>query len=98
MIIRDRKKLLRAILIIMGIIVFINILIPDKSFSKPQLKYKTVSVLSGDTLWAIAKVEQEENSYYQGKDVRDIVQDIKRINNLGTANLKVNQTLEIPTY
>ena len=63
MIIRDRKKLLRAILIIMGIIVFINILIPDKSFSKPQLKYKTVSVLSGDTLWAIAKVEQEENHH-----------------------------------
>lgn len=98
MIIKSWKKLLRAILVIVGIIIFVNLLIPDKTLSHQDVKYKAVSVVSGDTLWTIAKIEQEENSYYEGKDIRDIIYNIKEINNLESANLKVNQILEIPTY
>lgn len=96
--IKNRVKFVRTILIIVGVILFINILIPDKSYSHKELEHKKIAVLSGDTLWSIAKDEQENNDYYQGKDVRDIVQDIKKVNNLSSASLKVNQTLEIPTY
>ena len=98
MIVKNKGKFVRTILMIVGMILFINILIPDKSYSHKELEYKTVSVLSGDTLWSIGKEEQEDNEYYQGKDVRDIVQDIKKINKLSSASLKVNQKLEIPTY
>lgn len=98
MIIKNRKKFLRAILLLLGILIFINLLIPDKSLSHQKSTNKTIAVSDGDTLWSIAKVEQENNSYYEGKDVRDIIQNIKKINNLSTSDLKVNQTLEIPTY
>ena len=96
--IKNKIKFVRTILIIVGVILFINILIPDKSYSHKELEYKTVSVLSGDTLWSIAKKEKEDNSYYQGKDVRDIVQDIKNVNNLLSSSLRTNQKLEIPIY
>lgn len=98
MIVKNKGKFVRTILIIVGVILFINLLIPDKSYSHKELEYKTVSVLSGDTLWSIAKEEQEDNAYYQGKDIRDIVQDIKSVNSLSSATLRVNQKLEIPTY
>lgn len=98
MIVKNRKKFVRAILLIVGVIVFINLLIADKSYSHQEIKYKTLSVLSGDTLWDIAKEEQETNTYYEGKDIRDIVQNIKSTNNLESSSLNVGQTLEIPTY
>ena len=98
MIVINMKKFSRAMLIIAGIVFFINLFFMNKSLSHQDVSTKNVSVTSGDTLWSIAKIEQEENSYYQGKDVRDIIQDIKEFNNLTSSNLKVNQVLEIPTY
>ena len=98
MVLKNRKKFVRAIFIIVGVIIFINVLIADKSYSHQDVKYKTLSVLSGDTLWNIAEEEQETNTYYEGKDIRDIIQNIKNINNLDNCNLKIGQTLQIPIY
>ena len=98
MIVKNKKKFIRSILVVIGIMISIIFFTAGISYSHKEVEYKQVSVSSGDTLWAIAKVEQEENIYYQGKDIRDIIQDIKKVNNLQTASLKVNQTLEIPTY
>ncbi len=98
MVIKDKKKFLRAIFIIIGIIVFINILIPDRAFSHQDVTTKTVVVTNGDTLWNIAKAEQENNCYYENKDIREIIYDIQQTNDLGSSSLKVNQVLEIPTY
>lgn len=98
MIIKNWKKFLRLVFLAIGVIVFINLIIPDKSFSHQEIEYKEISVINGETLWAIAKNEQKINDYYSGKDVREIVQDIKYINNLSSSELKLNQTLKIPIY
>ena len=95
---KTQPKFFRAILIIGGIIFFINLFFNNISFSHQDVTTKSVAVSNGDTLWNIAKLEQENNSYYKGKDVRDIIQDIKNVNNLSSSNLKVNQVLEIPTF
>lgn len=50
---------------------------------------------TGDTLWSIAKQEQESNEYYTNKDIRDIIQDIKITNSIIDSDLKVNQELKI---
>jgi len=96
--IKNRKKFLRLILLVIGSIILVNLFIPENTFSYQQLSKKSVTVCNGDTLWSIAKVEQATNSYYEGKDIRDIVQSIKKTNGLSDANLKANQTLEILTY
>lgn len=98
MVIKNKKKFVRAILLIIGISVLINLILVSKAFSHAELKYKTISVSSGDTLWDIAKAEQTSNTYYKNKDIRDVIEDIKEINNLKNCNLNLGQTLEIATY
>lgn len=98
MIIKSKKKFIRAILLILIISIGINFLITTNAFSHQELKYKTIAVVQGDTLWNIAEKEQKSNSYYKGKDVRDIIENIKTINKLKNSNIKTGQELEIATY
>ncbi len=96
--IKSKKKLLRAIILVLGIAALIVFILTTKSSSHQELKYKSISVISGDTLWNIAKKEQQTNLYYDGKDLRDVIEDIKEVNNLKSSSLSINQILEIPTY
>ena len=96
--IKNKKKFIRAILLILGISLGINLLITTNAFSHQELKYKTVAVVQGDTLWNIAEKEQKSNNYYKGKDIRDIIENIKTINKLKNSNLETGQSLEIATY
>ena len=98
MVVKNKKKFVRAIILIIGISIGINLLISTQTFSHQELKYKTVSVTSGDTLWNIAEKEQRNNYYYKDKDIRDVIGDIKAVNGLNSSNLTVAQTLSIPTY
>ena len=98
MVIKNKKKFVRAILLIIGIVIGINLIIATKTLSHAELKYKTVSVSFGDTLWDIAKAEKSSNTYYRDKDIRDVIEDIKSLNNLKSCDLNLGQTLEIATY
>ena len=98
MIIKDRKKFLRGIALIIGITIVLIFIMTSKAFSHQEVTYKTVSVTYGDTLWDIAENEKKTNSYYKGCDIREIIHDIKQINNLENTYLSVNQILEIPIY
>ena len=92
----NKKKFIRMITLIIGIIVFTSIYFSNISFSKGEVKTKTIYVSSGDTLWTIASEEQENNLYYEDKDIRDIIYEIKKINNLeNKSNLIVGQKLII---
>ncbi len=98
MIIKNKVKFVRGIFIIIGFILGLNFLIMSSAFSHQEISYKKIPVLSGDTLWDIAMSEKENNDYYKDMDVRDVVYDIKQVNNLTDYNLKINQVLEIPTF
>lgn len=54
--------------------------------------YIQVTVQTGDTIWKIAK-----NNANKERDIRDLVYEIREINNLSTANLKPGQIVKIPT-
>lgn len=90
------SKFIRSILIILGIIMCISLFINTISFSHTDTKYKTIYVSNGDTLWSIAKEEKNTNSYYEDKDVRDIVNNIKQMNKLSNCDLSINQKLVVP--
>lgn len=89
------RKFIRSISIIFLLILGISLLISNKSFSHGESNYKTIYVSGGDTLWSIAREEKASNTYYEDKDLRYIIDDIKEINNIKTSDLKVNQTLRI---
>ena len=98
MIIKSKKKLVRSILLIIGLTIGLVLIMTGKALSHQDISYKKVNIVLGDTLWEIAKEEKENNDYYKGNDIRDIIADIKLVNNLKSSNLTINQVLEIPTY
>ena len=92
----NKKKFVRMVILMIGVIAFSLVSFCNISFSKGEVKTKTIYVSSGDTLWTIASEEQENNLYYEDKDIRDIVYQIKKINNIeNSANLIEGQKLII---
>lgn len=93
------KKFIRSIFILIGIVVAITFFGTKATLShneKVEPNYESIYVCQGDTLWAIAIEQQENNPYYEDKDVRFIVSEIRKINNLSNANLNIGQELKIP--
>lgn len=91
------KKFIRTISILV-ILILIIILFSNKTYSKVDTKYKEESIILGDTLWNISQEESKNNKYFENKDIREIVSEIKRINKLDNLDLKEGQKLVIPTY
>ena len=92
----NKKKFIRMVILIIGVIMLLFICFSNISFSKGEVKTKTIYASSGDTLWTIAKQEQENNSYYEDKDIRDIIYQIKKLNNIqNNSNLKEGQKIII---
>ena len=96
--IKGRKKSnIRSILVIVLAIIAINLITSaNKSYSKVEVEYKSEYTSYGDTLWSIAERESQNNKYYQDKDVREIIYDLKKINNLSNSNLSEGQEIKIP--
>ena len=94
--ITNGKKFIRSILLIIGLALLISLLIGKSTLSHNEIEYKTIYVSEGDTLWNIAKANQTSNSYYKNKDVRYIISDLMKVNNLQNSNISINQKLLIP--
>ena len=94
--IKNRKKFITSITILICIAIFI-ILLSTKTFSHGEYETKTIYISNGDTLWTIASAEQENNKYYENKNIREIINDIKYINNLDSSYIYEGQKIEIPT-
>ncbi len=94
--IKNTKKFIRSILIILGMGFIIMLLISKSTLSHKEIEYKTIYVSEGDTLWNIAKSNQANNDYYKNRDIRYIINDLIKVNNLDNSNIKVNQKLIIP--
>ena len=91
------KKFIRTISVLV-ILILIIILFSNKTYSKVDTKYKEESIILGDTLWSISQEEAKSNKYFENKDIREIVSEIKRINKLDNLDLREGQKLLIPTY
>ena len=93
----NKRKFIRSTSITIGLIILLILMLSNISFSHTEAIFKEISVSSGDTLWSIAKHEQTNNLYFQDKDIRDIIYEIKYINNLNNSNLSIGDKLCIPT-
>lgn len=94
---KDKRKFITRISVLGAIVLLIIVLFTNKSFSKVEYEKKTIYIAYGDTLWSIAKEEQENNSYYYGKKIQDVVNDIRSLNNLNDSYIYEGQKIEIPT-
>ena len=93
----NKRKFIRSTSITIGLIIFLILVLSNISFSHTEVIYKEIAVSSGDTLWSIARYEQNNNDYFENRDVRDIIDEIKFLNNLSSSNLSIGNKLSIPT-
>ena len=92
----NKGKFIKMVVLILGIIIGLSFYFSNISFSKGEFKTKEIYVVNGDTLWSIASQEQENNIYYKEKDIRDIIYEIKEMNQLEkNSTLKTGQKLII---
>ena len=91
------KKFIRSIMIILFIILGLSMICAKASLSYKEIEYTSLYVDYGDTLWSIASRLQKTNNYYKEKDIRYIIYDIKKINNLNSSDVYIAQELKIPT-
>lgn len=88
----SKYKVIRNFTIIAIILLFFSL----KSHAyNDNINYKTIIVNKGQTLWKIAEEEQKINEYYKNKDIRDIIKNIEKTNNLKTSTIYENQKLKI---
>lgn len=90
------KRITKLSIVVIVLILVMLLLIHSTSLSYKDIQYREIYVCSGDTLWDIAKHEQENNNYYKGKDIREVIFHIKKINDLSNSNLSINQKIILP--
>ena len=93
----NKTKFIRSNLIL-AILISSIVIFATKAYSNVETKYKEEYVCAGDTLWSIAQEELENNKYFEGKDIRYVVNELKNVNNLASANLKEGDKLKIPSF
>lgn len=72
---------------ILGILLLLN----TAATANRNVEFYQLTVSAGDTLWAIARENNPQN-----KDIRRVIDEIKRYNQLGNTPLYVGQQLLIP--
>lgn len=89
---RFNKKLYLFISIfVLGLFIFFNI-----SYSNTEIDYKSKFVSRGETLWSISSEEQKSNKYFENKDIRKIIFEIRKINKLPNNEIYEGLELKIP--
>lgn len=94
--IKNKKKFRRTIFIILFLTILGIILLSNKTLSHGEVKTKTVYISKGETLWTIAQIELEDNNFYENKSIREVINNIKTINNLEDSYIYEGQKLIIP--
>ncbi len=91
----NKSKFIRS-LIILGVLIILILLGMTNTYSKTEIAYKEDYILNGDTLWSVAEEQTHTNEYYKNKDIREVIYEIKKINNIESGNLEIGQKILIP--
>ena len=92
----NKKKFVRSMMILIIVILGIFALV-NNTLSHSDINYKKIYISYGDTLWNIAREQKADNEYFENRDIRSIVDEIKYTNHLTNSELEIGQELTIPT-
>ena len=91
---RKRRRVKFLLLVVM--IIVMCFMFNTISLSSTEINYVEYTVSSNDTLWSIATLIKENNVNYSRTDIREIIYEIKQINNKDKSNIIENEKLIIP--
>ncbi|HHZ00835.1 MAG TPA: LysM peptidoglycan-binding domain-containing protein [Sedimentibacter sp.] len=86
---RKFKRFMFLTVLLFSMISFTSIL-TYKAYSKDIQRFDYVSVQQGDTLWSIAK------HYSSGKDIREVIYEISKLNNIHNRPIRPGDLIKIP--
>lgn len=92
----NKKKFIRSLIIMTGLLLLVFLGL-NNTYSKTEISYKEEFIYAGDTLWSIAEKQEKDNKYYENKDIRSIVSELKDINHID-GNLEIGEKILIPTF
>lgn len=86
------RKMVKNIILIVAVLLLFKAAI---SYQIAKTDYNTYDylIVNNDTLWTIAGQICDEN-----KNIRNVIIDIKEINNLKDSTIYVGQTIKLPIY
>jgi len=87
---KNKRRFAAFIIFIVMVTVFTGMIANAGATSNVKQEYKTVKVKSGDTLWEIATV------YNDDKDIREYIYNMKKLNNLESDIIHAGQVLLLP--
>ncbi|MCK4258337.1 MAG: LysM peptidoglycan-binding domain-containing protein [Halanaerobiales bacterium] len=90
---KKKTKIIPMVILTMIVVTFCTFIILEGHVNSNDLvKYHHLEVQSGDTLWSLAKkfVKADE-------DIRDLIYQIRKINDLRTAEIHPGEIILIPT-
>ncbi|WP_352417892.1 LysM peptidoglycan-binding domain-containing protein [Proteiniborus sp.] len=90
---KKRFTIFLSIVFVVTVLIINNVAKINLAYSSDLRSFSEITIVSGDTLWDIAK---RNNPYNQ--DVRKVVHEIMKINNMKTAEIKAGRVIKIPTY
>ena len=91
---RKRRRVTFLVLVVMVIVM--SFMFNTPSLSSTQINYVEYTVSNNDTLWSIATLIKENNVNYNRTDIREIIYEIKKLNNKDTSAIIENEKLIIP--
>ncbi len=94
----NKYKFIRTsvtLLLIIGMALWI---LNRPSYSNSEEKYKIEYVVKGDTLWKIAEEEIEQNAYFKNEDIRNVILEIRTLNQMATSDITEGMEIKIPIY
>lgn len=88
-----KMKFKKLIILIITLSIISLVMVPhfSKATENTKSRYVTITVCTGDTLWAIASDYIDKS-----KDIREFIYNIRKINKLQSAMLTPGQQLLIP--
>ena len=89
-----RRRVTFLVLVVMVIVM--SFMFNTPSLSSTQINYVEYTVSNNDTLWSIATLIKENNVNYNRTDIREIIYEIKKLNNKDTSAIIENEKLIIP--
>ena len=93
----NKEKFVKMNIIII-LFILITLLLLNTTKSSTEIKYRIDYISKGETLWDIANKEGKENSYYKNVDIREIIYDLREINNLGNGYIHEGDKIKIPYF
>lgn len=82
-----KKLIVNTLLIILAIYLFFMLITPAIS---GKTEYETYIIQPGDTLWEICEEK------FPDEDPRKVIYEIKKINGMGTSEIRAFQKIEVP--